>query len=647
MNQVSSLVGSLLNTIFPGSIFIDTFLSAPNLGLLSNILIVGCAFVYVCIWVYDGIWKFCAVEVEIEPRSEEHEHLTTFLECWVTGCLSRRVRSEEWSEEDAPERTEWDWKTVGALRQYRFRPNKICLFLFGGSVFQFRRMERSFEFYSEERYSLRVLGWSCKPIERLLAEARSRHISKSKSKITIFSPGGKPVLQTRNPWRPVKSTSRRSLESISLAKGRKEEVCNDMYSFLNARSAYAKTERPYRRGYLFNGPPGTGKTSLALALAGKFGLDIYTLSLTGQKMTDDDLQWLCSHLPRRCILLIEDIDSAGINREKTRATPQDSARQNNQVSLSGLLNAIDGVSSSDGRILVMTTNCRDQLDAALIRPGRVDMEVEFTLASKEQVKSIFQHMYTPEGDTKPTDMATEFANRVPDCQYSPADIQNSLWKHNDPNRAVTEAQEQFPMKEKHLSDNLSICSTADDGIEIIWENDNPRPKVRITSDEILDAVSVPGRHTHTLYQPPGAIYHDLLNAGLSRNQSFAAAIQRIREALDQELYKMKTKGDIGKHYWTEMIYRRFLGSYRIHHVEESVLPAAEDTGTIEVTLSGISPQDRGFLLRFTACDVNNLPLFTAVTFEDIQHLHQRGAIFLRNHEEMETSGFIANISIGG
>ncbi|OJD22506.1 hypothetical protein ACJ73_06149 [Blastomyces percursus] len=427
---------------------------APNLGLLSNILIVGCAFVYVCIWVYDGIWKFCAVEVEIEPRSEEHEHLTTFLECWVTGCLSRRVRSEEWSGqdapekidgEDAPERTEWDWKIVGALRQYRFRPNKICLFLFGGSVFQFRRMERSFEFYSEERYSLRVLGWSCKPIERLLAEARSRHISKSKSKITIFSPGGKPVRQTKIPWWPVKSTSRRSLESISLAKGRKEEVRNDMYSFLNARSAYAKTERPYRRGYLFNGPPGTGKTSLALALAGKFGLDIYTLSLTGQNMTDDELQWLCSHLPRRCILLIEDIDSAGINREETRATQQDSTRQNNQVSLSGLLNAIDGVSSSDGRILVMTTNCRDQLDAALIRPGRVDMEVEFTLASKEQIKSIFQHMYTPEGDTKPTGMATEFANRVPDCQYSPADIQNYLWKHDDPNRAVTEAQDQFPM----------------------------------------------------------------------------------------------------------------------------------------------------------------------------------------------------------
>ncbi|KAG5296543.1 mitochondrial chaperone ATPase BCS1 [Histoplasma ohiense] len=221
-----------------------------------------------------------------------------------------------------------------------------------------------------------------------------------------------------------------------------------MCSFLNAQSVYVKTERPYRRGYLFDGPPGTGKTSLALALAGKFGLDIYTLSLTGQNMSDDELQWLCSHLPRRCILLIEDIDSAGINREETRALQQeDGARQNNQVSLSGLLNAIDGVSSSDGRVLVMTTNCRDQLDAALIRPGRVDKEVKFTLASTEQIQSIFQHMYIHEGHTNPAEMAAEFAKRVPDRQYSPADIQNYLWRHDDPTSAVRGAQEQFTTKE--------------------------------------------------------------------------------------------------------------------------------------------------------------------------------------------------------
>ncbi|PGH33327.1 hypothetical protein GX50_03880 [[Emmonsia] crescens] len=104
--------------------------------------------------------------------------------------------------------------------------------------------------------------------------------------------------------------------------------------------------------------------------------------------------------------------------------------------------------------------------------------------------------------------------------------------------------------EQHLSDSLLICSAADDRIEIIWENNNLRPKVRITSNEILNAVSMPGRHTHTLnqYQPSGAIYHDLLNASISHNQPLTAAIQRIQETLDQELNMMKAKGDKGKHY---------------------------------------------------------------------------------------------------
>ena len=66
-----------------------------------------------------------------------------------------------------------------------------------------------------------------------------------------------------------------------------------------------------------------------------------------------------------------------------------------QISFSGLLNAIDGVASHEGRILIMTTKYRERLDPALIRPGRVYVyvEIEFGYASKETVRRVFTELY--------------------------------------------------------------------------------------------------------------------------------------------------------------------------------------------------------------------------------------------------------------
>jgi chaperone BCS1 len=172
---------------------------------------------------------------------------------------------------------------------------------------------------------------------------------------------------------------------------------------------------------MFYGPPGTGKSSLCFAAAGSLHLKIYLISLNSKTLTEDGLASLFQSLPRRCIVLLEDVDAAGMTNKRgenavsdaptQQATATSSAKpgddkpknDNNKtpqgISLSALLNIIDGVASSEGRILVMTTNHIEQLDPALLRPGRVDMTIAFGLSDSVTIKDLFLSIYAPiEGD---------------------------------------------------------------------------------------------------------------------------------------------------------------------------------------------------------------------------------------------------------
>ncbi len=80
-------------------------------------------------------------------------------------------------------------------------------------------------------------------------------------------------------------------------------------------------------------------------------------------------------------------------------------RSMSKVTLSGLLNALDGLAAQEGRILFATTNKYDSLDPALCRPGRMDIHLEFKLASRNQAKELFRCFYIPdsEGENKGSD----------------------------------------------------------------------------------------------------------------------------------------------------------------------------------------------------------------------------------------------------
>ncbi|EJF57211.1 P-loop containing nucleoside triphosphate hydrolase protein [Dichomitus squalens LYAD-421 SS1] len=277
------------------------------------------------------------------------------------------------------------------------------------------------------RLEVQMLTRNSRLLRELLMEARKEYKAASEHLINVY------VAETSDRWKRVATQEKRPTSSVILDPGVLELILDDAKDFLSSRKWYADRGIPFRRGYLLYGAPGAGKTSLIHSIAGELGLDIYILSLTVMALDDNSLKSLIAHLPKSCIVLIEDIDAAftrGMKRDisdpeaqggpasAAEGSPREDGSKGNKstrdtlfngVTLSGLLNALDGIAAQEGRILFATTNDYSALDPALLRPGRLDLHIEFNLASEYQAKELFKRFYTSSADA-PAEEADEKIN---------------------------------------------------------------------------------------------------------------------------------------------------------------------------------------------------------------------------------------------
>ncbi len=223
-------------------------------------------------------------------------------------------------------------------------------------------------------------------------------------------------------WQLADRIRPRTIDSVILAGDEHLKILSDITEFLYSYQWYADLGIPFRRGYLLYGFPGNGKSSLVAAVASALGMNIYILSLQSPGMNDAMLTNLLTSVSNNSIILMEDVDCAFEKREKKDETSE-------KLTFSGLLNALDGVGGKDGRIIFMTTNHKDKLDPALIRPGRIDYQVEINNAVESQVRKLFTRFYN--GYKYSPDILERFVSTIPNFKYSMAKLQGHLMNNKD------------------------------------------------------------------------------------------------------------------------------------------------------------------------------------------------------------------------
>ncbi|KAI9880051.1 MAG: hypothetical protein M1830_005783 [Pleopsidium flavum] len=461
-SSITQLPANILEAFIPGYSIISKFL-LDVLGFDISLVVSVCFLIFALGTSTKFLWKHAFAQfskyfmssISIDSDDDIYDHVMAWLAEQHMSQVSRSLMAktgkenawdsaeDRFGEDDMDTSTLFNFSNWDAKIPPRFEPyfgqhrfwHKRQLFFFdremkqvlssgwGGSTFK-----------EDETIKLTCIGRSTQPIKKLILECRETYLEKENSRTVVRRPSPKESrMRGRNVWTRVATRPSRPMETVVLDHDQKARILADINEYLHPATPrwYANRGIPYRRGYLFHGPPGTGKTSLSFSISGIFGLDIYCISLLEPTLTEEDLGLLFSNLPRRCVVLLEDIDSAGLIRREERAVEEaaeasvghaeigaeiakafksvhernEKTKNNQGISLSGLLNAIDGVASHEGRVLVMTTNFPEKLDEALIRPGRVDMKVEFTMATRSQIRELFIRMYSSDA-MKPTKQMT-------------------------------------------------------------------------------------------------------------------------------------------------------------------------------------------------------------------------------------------------
>jgi SpoVK/Ycf46/Vps4 family AAA+-type ATPase len=212
--------------------------------------------------------------------------------------------------------------------------------------------------------------------------------------------------------------------------------------FIENRNWYDSKGIPYQLGFLLSGIPGTGKTSVIRAIANLTKRHIINVNFANintatqlknlfysdkiQVYTDQTFTNIQTyHIPiEQRLYVLEEIDAIGDIVKQRSSDSENISTINDELTLMEILTVLDGTMEIPGRIVIMTTNHPEILDSALVRPGRIDINVKFTYSKRELIAEMFEAYLDIQ-------FPIDKLNKLPDRKLSPAEIGEILFRHFD------------------------------------------------------------------------------------------------------------------------------------------------------------------------------------------------------------------------
>lgn len=239
---------------------------------------------------------------------------------------------------------------------------------------------------------------------KVLAKVQHEHDIKTEGKSTVLL--SESNHSTGLVQRYLTNFKRRTFSNTFIPSEQEMLIKESIDTFKSKRDWYLKNNIPYHFGFLLYGKGGTGKTSIAQAIAEYAGAQL--ISFPGDriselpKMMGGMISSVSIDKKAFRVILIEDIDCGFAQRAIDTEYDDESGEFKSverKVGLASILNALDGIAAPTNAIYVFTTNHIEKLDPALIRPGRCDVKLEIPTVTYETFKKFAVYHYGEGADT--------------------------------------------------------------------------------------------------------------------------------------------------------------------------------------------------------------------------------------------------------